>query len=82
MLMNYNKAELCKDCKMPVNKNRRELERMMPLFFEWMETERRRDRTPWKNIVSGLMREFKLSRNEALTVKRRFANRFKYYERA
>jgi|TARA_R110002012_G_scaffold13901_2_gene58659 hypothetical protein len=80
--MNYNKAELCKDCKMPVNKNRRELERMMPLFFEWMETERRRDRTPWKNIVSGLMREFKLSRNEALTVKRRFANRFKYYERA
>tara|TARA_R110002020_G_scaffold91887_3_gene222906 strand:- start:1594 stop:1836 length:243 start_codon:yes stop_codon:yes gene_type:complete len=80
--MNYNTAELCKDCKMPVNKNRRELERMMPLFFEWMETERRRDRTPWKNIVSGLMREFKLSRNEALTVKRRFANRFKYYERA
>jgi hypothetical protein len=80
--MNYNKVELCKDCKMPVNKNRRELERMMPLFFEWMETERRRDRTPWKNIVSGLMREFKLSRNEALTVKRRFANRFKYYERA
>lgn len=80
--MNYNEAELCKDCKMPVNKNRRELERMMPLFFEWMETERRRDRTPWKNIVSGLMREFKLSRNEALTVKRRFANRFKYYERA
>ena len=80
--MNYNKAELCKDCKMPLSKNRRELERMMPLFFEWMETERRRDRTPWKNIVSGLMREFKLSRNEALTVKRRFANRFKYYERA
>jgi len=80
--MNYNKAELCKDCKMPVEKDRRELERMMPLFFEWMETERRRDRTPWKNIVSGLMREFKLSRNEALTVKRRFANRFKYYERA
>ena len=67
---------------MPVEKDRRELERMMPLFFEWMETERRRDRTPWKNIVSGLMREFKLSRNEALTVKRRFANRFKYYERA
>ena len=80
--MNYNTAELCKDCKMPVEKDRRELERMMPLFFEWMETERRRDRTPWKNIVSGLMREFKLSRNEALTVKRRFANRFKYYERA
>ena len=80
--MNYNEAELCKDCKMPVNKNRRELERMMPLFFEWMETERRRDRTPWKNIVSGLMREFKLSRNEAMTVKRRFVNRFKYYERA
>tara|TARA_R110002020_G_scaffold41033_1_gene120984 strand:+ start:2777 stop:3007 length:231 start_codon:yes stop_codon:yes gene_type:complete len=65
-----------------VSKDRRELERMMPLFFEWMETERRRDRTPWKNIVSGLMRKFKLSRNEALTVKRRFANRFKYYERA
>jgi len=80
--MNYNEAELCKDCKMPVEKDRRELERMMPLFFEWMETERRRDRTPWKNIVSGLMRKFKLSRNEALTVKRRFANRFKYYERA
>ena len=54
----------------------------MPLFFEWMDSARKRDRVAWKNIVRELMREFKLSRNEALTVKRRFANRFKYYERA
>ena len=80
--MNYNTAELCKDCKKPVSKDRRELERMMPLFFEWMDSARKRDRVAWKNIVRELMREFILSRNEALTVKRRFANRFKYYERA